>query len=297
MIIVDYNHTVIANVMAELRGRTDIPIEIDLLRHMVLNSLRGYKQKFSAEYGELVIACDNKNNWRKKVFEYYKASRKKNRDDSSIDWASLYECMDILRTELDQFFPYAVLKVEHCEADDIVGTLAKWSQTNDLQETMFDEDSPKPFLIMSRDSDFIQLQKYPNVKQYSPVDKKWIKPNRSPELDLYEKIICGDPGDGIPNFLSDDDTFVTEGKRQKSVYQAKLEVWLTHQSKYFCTTDQLKKNFERNQKLISFDYIPEDIQEDIINTFVSQPKKDRSQLLNYFIKNKLKNLVNEITTF
>lgn len=297
MIVIDFNHIVIANVMAELRGRTDIPIEIDLLRHMVLNSFRGYKQKFSAEYGELVIACDNKNNWRKKVFEHYKASRKKNRDDSSIDWATLYECMDTLRNELDQFFPYAVLQIKHCEADDIVATLAKWSQTNDLQETMFDEASPKPFLIMSRDSDFIQLQKYPNVKQYSPIDKKWIKPNRSPELDLYEKIICGDTGDSIPNFLSDDDTFVTEGKRQKSVYQAKLEVWLTQQSKDFCTTEQLKKNFERNQKLISFDHIPVEIEADIINTFVSQPKKDRSQLLNYFIKNKLKNLVNEITTF
>lgn len=297
MIIIDYNHIVIANVMAELRGRADIPIEIDLLRHMVLNSFRGYKQKFSAEYGELVIACDNKNNWRKTIFEHYKASRKKNRDDSTIDWVSLYACMDTLRNELDQFFPYTVLQIKQCEADDVIATLAKWSQTNDLQETMFDEASPKPLLIISRDSDFIQLQKYPNVKQYSPIDKKWIKPNRSPELDLYEKIITGDQGDGIPNFLSDGDTFVTEGKRQKSVYQAKLEVWLTQQSKDFCTTEELKKNYERNQKLISFDYIPAEIEADIINTFVSQPKKDRSQLLNYFIKNKLKNLVNEITTF
>lgn len=295
MIAADYSQVCISNIMVELMRNKTTTVELDLIRHMIINSIRSYKMKWGNDYGDLVICCDASNNWRKEVFEHYKAVRRKNRQESDIDWPTIYKCIDTVREELKQFFPYKVIQIEGAEADDIIATLAKWSQTNDLQETMFDSE-PKPFLILSRDSDFVQLQKYSNVVQYSPIDKKWIKPNKSAELDLLEKVIRGDSGDGIPNILSPGNSFVDK-IRQKSIYEEKLSVWLTQMSEEFCTTKEMKEGFDRNRKLIDFDYIPEHIQSNIINCFESYQPKGRSQLMNYFVKNRMKLMIEHITEF
>lgn len=294
MIVVDYNAVVISNIYAELGGKTDIVVDLDLLRHMVLNSLRSYKQKFGDEYGEMVIACDNTNNWRREFFPEYKANRKKAREESSLDWDQIYGCLTTIRNELDQFFPYKVMYIDQCEADDIIAVLAKWSQTNNLSESMF-ESQPKPYLILSRDGDFIQLQKYENVKQWSPIDKKWIKPNHSAQMDLYEKTVRGDAGDGVPSVLCANDFLVNKEQygRAPPVNKNVIEKFKDRSH-----LNELEiQRLDRNTKMIDFDHIPDKIQEKIINNFISQPQKDRSQLLNYFIKNKLKNLVQEITSF
>ena len=282
--------------MVEMRDDKSGSVEVDMVRHLVIDTLRNIHMKFSKEYGELIIVCDSRKNWRQNAFEYYKASRKTTREKSAIDWESIYTAIDTLRKEIHEFLPYKVIQYPLAEADDVIAVLAKWSQTNDQMDILFDRE-PKPFLILSRDHDFVQLQKYPNVKQWSPIDKKWIKPERNAELDLLAKIIGGDVGDGIPNFLSDDDTFVTEGKKQKSIFQAKLAVWLTQRSEEFCTTPEMKKNFERNRKLIDFDYIPQDIQDGIINTFLNTPSKDRRKLMNYFVKNRMKNMMDKLGDF
>jgi len=297
MIVVDYSQTAISNIIEMLGEDRKAKVEIDLARHCIINSIRSYKAKFSNEFGQMVICCDAKNNWRKKEFQYYKASRKKTRDDSDFDWASIYECMEMVKSELNEFFPYPVLQIEGTEADDLIATLAKWSQSNELQETMFGGE-PKPFLILSRDGDFVQLQKYDNVKQYSPIDKKWIKPKKSAKVDLLEKIIRGDKGDGIPNFLSPDDIFVSETKkRQASIFEEKLNVWLKQSPEEFCTTDGMKRNYNRNKLLIDFDSIPMEVEELILNTFTTLPTKNKSKILNYFIKNRMKNMLGVIDDF
>lgn len=300
MIVVDYSQTFISNFMvnAEYGSKEPVPIDEDLLRHMVVNAIRGYRQKFGAEYGELVICVDSRKNWRKDVFEYYKAGRKKGKEESPIDWDELYRVMNLVLEEFRAFMPYRVLQVDNTEADDLIAVLAKWSQTNDLDEGMFDDGEPKPFLIISRDSDFIQLQKFKNVKQYSMITNEWKKPvHKSAKTDLMEKILRGDPGDGIPNFLSQDDIFLVEGKRQKSIFKDKLAVWLEQTPEQICETEEQKKNFERNRTLIDFDYIPQEIQTNIINTFEALPQKDRGQMLNYFMKKKLKNMMEVINEF
>lgn len=298
MIVVDYSQTFISNFMVGVDySAKDVPIEEDLLRHMVVNAIRGYRQKFGAEYGELVICVDSRKNWRKDFFEHYKAGRKKGKEESNIDWDELYRVMNTVLEEFRAFMPYKVLQVDNTEADDLIAVLAKWSQTNDLDDGMFDDGEPKPFLILSRDSDFIQLQQYKNVKQYSPITKEWKKPkHKNARMDLMEKIIGGDSGDGIPNFLSQGDSFVV-GKRQKSIYKDKLAVWITQQPEEFCDTEEKKQNFERNRTLIDFEYIPVDIQNRIINTFEALPSKDRSQMLNYFMSKRLKNMMEVINEF
>ena len=293
MIVVDFNQTAISNLMMEVGGRNDIEIQVPLLRHMILNSIRSYKKKFGKEYGELVIACDNQTYWRREYFPYYKAGRKKAREESGFDWKTIFEALNLIRSELEVFFPYKVINVDGAEADDIIAVLAEWSQTNDTDNVLFSE--PKPFLVMSGDHDFIQLQKYENVKQFSPVQKKFVKPDISPEKYIFEHIIRGDKGDGVPNVLSDDDSIVT-GTRQKAIRQDKIDIWY----KDFEAMPQdanFKKNYDRNKMLVSFDSIPQKVRSAIINSYVDKPQKDKSKLLNFFIEHKMKNMLELIEEF
>jgi 5'-3' exonuclease len=295
MIIVDYSQTAISTLMAELRGKTEAEISLPLVRHMILNAIRSYKNKFGDEYGEMIIACDNRHYWRKKKFPYYKANRKKARDDSGFDWNAIFEALNQVKQELSEYFPYPVIEVDTAEADDIVATLVEWAQENDLKQMGLDFE-PQKILILSGDKDFAQLQKYPNVKQYSPIFKKWVKNTSSAQEDLMEKILMGDKGDGIPNFLSDDDTFVTE-KRQKPIRKKDLGEWKKLPLSHWDDTPHAE-NIKRNAEMIDLSYIPEDLKNEIINNYELQKNScDRSQLLNYFIAHKMVNLMEHITEF
>jgi hypothetical protein len=299
MIIVDFNQTAISTLMAELAGRTDVEIRKDLIRHMIVNAIRSYKVKFGEKYGEMVIACDNRKYWRKDKFPHYKASRKKARQDSGFDWKLIFDTLAEIRAELHQFFPYQVIDVEGAEADDVIATLTAWSQTNNLrQDGMFGGAEPEPVLILSGDHDFIQLQRYKNVSQYSPIHKKWIKPEGSINAYLMEHIIKGDKGDGIPNILSPDDCFITE-TRQKPVSSKKLAEWvkLNPDDFHVHVDDAASRNFNRNRYLIDFDYIPDTVRNGIVEAWTTQPRKDRSQLLNYFMENKMKNMIESLGDF
>jgi len=295
MIVVDYSQTAISNLMAEIGGRKDIEIQVPILRHMILNSIRGYKQKFGKEYGQLVIAVDNRNYWRRQEFQYYKAGRKKAREDSGLDWKTIFEALDLIRNEIDKFFPYKVVNVDGAEADDVIAVLAEWSQANDFAGGGVFEDDPKPFLIVSGDHDFIQLQKFKNVKQFSPVQKKYVKPEMSPKQYIFEHTIKGDKGDGVPNVLSADDSIVA-GERQKPITTKKLEVWYKDATN-MPQDDEFKNRFERNRKLVDFTCIPEEIKNSIINNYTGQPDKNKSMLLNFFIEHKMKNMLELIEEF
>lgn len=280
MIVLDLQQTMISNLMAQLGRHTNVELEEDLLRHMVLNSIRSYVSQFSKEYGELVIACDDKNYWRRQLFPYYKANRKKAREQSDIDWKTVFESLNKFKDELKEYFPYRVIQVDTAEADDVIATLVKHSK--------------EPVLILSGDKDFVQLQQNSNIKQYDPVRKKWIQHN-DPYKYLQEHIMKGDQGDGIPNFLSSDNCFVV-GQRQKPLRQSKIDQWVDKQPDQFCTEDMLR-NFKRNQQLIDLNYIPNDIQSKIIEQFNNQSGKKRDKLFNYFIKNKLRNLMESVGDF
>jgi 5'-3' exonuclease len=277
MIIVDFNQVMISNLMAQIGNHTNIPLDEGLFRHMVINSIRTYKQKFGQEYGDIVIACDDRNYWRKQVYPYYKANRKKARDKSELDWTMIFESFNNIRSEIKEFFPYRVIQVETAEADDIIATLVK-------------NHANQKVMILSGDKDFVQLQKYPNVKQYDPVRKKSIS-HDNPSYYLFEHIMKGDSGDGIPNILSDDDVFVVDGKRQKPLTQKKIDAaWI---SKEYLVT----RNFLRNQQIVDLDCIPSHISEAILNKYNEEAGKDRSKLFNYFIKYKLKHMMENVGDF
>lgn len=280
--------------MAEIGSRNDVPIEVDLLRHMVINTIRSHKVKFQREYGEVVIACDSKKYWRKEVFPYYKSNRKKAREDSGFDWPLIFDTINTIKKELITFFPYKVIEVQGAEADDVIATLCKWSQTNELQQQgLFS--TPQPVLIISGDHDFIQLQKYENVKQFSPKHKKFVKADTTPQEYVIEHILKGDKGDGVPNVLTADDAIVI-GERQKPVSSKKITQWIADPSSMPQDTF-FKRNYDRNKTLVDLDCIPVNIVTEIINTYTSTPQKDKSQILNYFITNRMKMMMEHIEEF
>lgn len=288
MILVDLNQVMISNLMMQIGGK-NVTIEEDLVRHMVLNSLRMYKKKFGNKYGELVICCDDKNYWRRDIFPYYKMNRKKDREASDLDWNTIFTVLNNIRDELVNTFPYKVIRIERSEADDIIASLC-----HEYGQLGVKSESAEPILILSSDKDFVQLQKYANVEQFSPMQKKFVNCN-NPARFIQEHILRGDRGDGVPNFLTKDDVFINGG-RQKPLSSKKIDAWNGLEPEQFCNNDMLR-NYKRNQQIIDLDYVPEHIQREVIERYQNYKSNGREKLFPYFINKKLKNLMDVIHEF
>lgn len=289
MILLDLSQVMIANVMVYLTRINGASQNIDenAIRYMVLNSIRLLRSKFKESYGEMIICCDSNDVWRKDIFPHYKANRKKMRETSTVDWASLFNVLGTIRDELGEHMPYKILQIPRAEADDIIASLC-----HEYGKTM--RNVGENIMIVSGDKDFAQLQKYANVYQYAPVQKKNITVD-NPERFLREHIMLGDRGDGVPNFLSDDDTFISD-KRQKPVMRKKLDEWSILDPTLFCD-DEMLRNYKRNEELINLDKIPAAIQQEVITQFATQTPSSRSKILNYFIRYRLGNLTEHIGEF
>jgi len=282
MIIFDFNQVAISNLMEQI-GSSKAAVDETLVRHMILNTIRTYVKKYKNTHGpEVVIACDNRHYWRRDIFPYYKGMRKKNREATGHDWSSIFECLGKIKQELKDSSPYKVLDIETCEADDIIAVLAmKYSSTQKI-------------MILSSDKDFAQLQKFPNVEQYSPILKKVIK-EPLPAAQLKQLIIRGDKGDGIPNILSPDNCIV-DGIRQKAITEAKIINWMNQSPEEFCT-DEMLRNYKRNEMLIDLTMIPEKLKTLILDTFDNTKPKTKQEFINYMIANRLMNLIQVIDEF
>jgi len=282
MILVDYNQVLISSLMAQPALQKQ-GINEDLIRHMVLNSIRMYRNKFKKRFGgDMVICCDNRNYWRKIKFPQYKAHRKKLRETSTHDWNAIFECLNKIKAELKLHFPYKVLEVCTAEADDVIGTIC---------EELYDVGA---ILILSGDKDFMQLQRYAGVTQYSPIQKRFLKCDE-PEQFLKEHIMRGDKGDGVPNFLSADDTFITDS-RQTPLSKKKVMKWIDLDPEIFCTTNMLK-NYARNQLMVDLTKVPTNLKTEIMEQYHQTRPSDRSKLFPYFMENRLKNLMEHIGEF
>lgn len=286
MIIVDINQTMIANLMVQIGNHTNMELQEDLVRHMVLNALRRYKQMYP-DAGEMVIACDDKYYWRRGMFPAYKANRKKAREESELDWNQIFTILNNIRDELKAHSPYKVILVPGAEADDVIATLC--AKRGKLMQ------STEPIHILSGDKDFVQLQIYANVQQFDPVRKKQIK-TTDPYKYLREHILKGDRGDGIPNIMSRDNCIV-DGERQKPLSAKRIEylAGFVDLSKVL-PPDQLK-NFKRNEQLIDLHMIPDDITNAILQEYDTQRPKDLEVFRTYLQEHKLKTLEERIGEF
>jgi hypothetical protein len=287
MIIIDMNQISLASLMMHLNmTKTKEPDE-NMVRHMILNSVRMYRTMFHEEYGEVILTYDSKHYWRRDFFPQYKSNRKKGRETDNKDWDAIFEVLNKIKSEIKENLPYKFLEVYGAEADDIIATICKYTQTEK------DRSKNEKVIIVSGDKDFIQLQKYMNVKQYSPILKKLVN-GSNPETYIKEHILKGDTSDGVPNVLSPDNTF-TDGLRQRPLGKKKIEAWLNMDISEF--KDEVKRNYQRNEKLIDLSKIPNELENEILTEFRGAPHGDRSKLLNYFIKSRLKNLTETIGEF
>jgi len=285
MILVDYNQMMLSSLFAQIGNHTDIDLDENLLRHMFLNSLRFNRKKFYEEYGEIVICADNKNVWRRDYFPYYKANRKKNRDESEMDWNKLFECVHKIRDELAEHFPYKVLYIDRCEADEIIATIVH-------AEGQLLYGGGEKILILSGDKDFMQLHTYANVDQYNPTMKRWVRTD-DPNKYLQEHILKGDVGDGIPNILSADNCLAI-GERQRPLTKKKITAFTTEPSSM---DEETKLRFNRNKKMIDLGEIPQEYKDKILEEYRKDSPVGREHLFNFFVKAKLKNLITDIQDF
>ena len=283
MILLDFSNIIVGSIMVSHKIPDTERFGEDFIRHLVLNSIRSYRNKYKNKYGEIVICTDFHSSWRKEVFPYYKAHRKVERDkqkaEKGMDWSALFETINKIIIEIDTFFPYKVIRVEHAEGDDVIAVLSR----------TFKEKS----LIVSSDKDFSQLYKYKWVRQFSPMKQKMLN-GIDPIRYLKEHIIRGDKGDGIPNILSDDDCIVS-GVRQKSISKKKIVNWLNQDPHDF--NDEMKRGWIRNKILIDFDLIPKNIAKAILEQYNEEKKYQQGQLVNYFINNRLKYLMENMGDF
>ena len=279
MILIDASSVFMSSIMANVKDYRDKP---ELIRHTIFNVIRSFNLRFRQEYGEMIICLDSKNTWRRQYFPEYKAARRKNRKEDKHDWTAIYEIFDKTKEELINYSPFKTIAVEGCEADDIIGTICERSS------------SPEPILIISPDKDFIQLQRYPNVKQFSNIQKKWLHPEKSPELDLEEKVLRGDSGDGVPNVMSDDDVFASEGKRQTPLGAKKLKM-LMEDPESLGTT--VARRIIRNRTLVDLTRTPSELKDEIIDKLNSDQDGSISTLVNLFIKNRMNLLLEDLTDF
>ena len=280
MIIIDMNQIALANLMMNLNMNKSKEVDENMVRHMILNSIRMYRQEYKQEYGEPVLTWDSKHSWRRDYYPEYKAGRRKGRESDKDFWNNVFSILNTIRSEIKENFPYKYLEVFGAEADDIIGFLCE-------------ENRDEKIMIISGDKDFIQLQKYSNVTQWSPITKKQVN-GFDPTIYLKEHILKGDTSDGVPNVLSPDNTF-TDGLRQRPLTRKKIQSWLVGGGSDW--NDEVKRNYQRNLTLIDLTKTPEELKNQIRLEYNNAPHGDRSKLLNYFMQNKLKELTENIGEF
>lgn len=283
MIILDYSSVAVSNIFAQ---HANEEMNEALLRHMILNTLRMYNAKFKTQYGRMYIACDH-SSWRKEYFAHYKANRKKARDESSMDWTSIFNWMSNIRDDIEKHLPYQVIHVPGAEADDIIATLAT--------------STAEPVMIISADKDFLQLQRHKNVRQFSSLLKKELVEN-DPIRYLFEHIVRGDGGDGVPNIFSDDDTFIVEGKRQTPLSKKKLEALYEGYriGRMQFEKSEHERNFHRNQRVIDLSKIPDNIEAAITQQITEKANKTTppaSQFMTYLITHRCTKLIESMSDF
>jgi len=288
MIIIDFNAIAMATVFGQAKyGKFDE----HTIKHLILNQIRVHNKKFREEYGRIYIACDATHGWRKQYFKEYKASRATTRVKDDLDWNEIYGWLNSLKADLIEYFPYPVIEVDTAEADDIIACLVESTQEFGNSEKV---------MIISGDKDFIQLQRYKNVKQYSPIQHKMVT-DPNPQKFIFEHVLRGDACDGVPNVLSDDDTFIDENKRQKPLKAKQIDAWMTEIKKGKTPKEvfppDVYKNFKRNEKMIHLDAIPTDVVEKINEEINKIEPPSNKKIFNYLLKGRYGQLINSPQDF
>ncbi len=223
----------------------------DYWRHLVVASVQAYVSK--SDYDRVIIAYDARHYWRKDIYPEYKGNRKKQRDDSIINFDNFLPILDQFILEFKAIFKSLYhIEIDNAEADDVAAVLTKHFS-----------DSGESTELITTDKDFNQLLKLKNVSIFNPIKKEMVK-CLNPEKELQIKCITGDRGDNI---------FAIKPKcgpatAEKLLRSGQLaEFVLMEESNLSTEQNLMVKNYKRNIQLIDFEYIPTTIKKSIINGY------------------------------
>lgn len=288
--LVDYSQIVISTIMGTYSPKDEL--DIDLIRHVVLNTIRLNVQKNKRKYPHIVLCIDNATGgyWRKKVASYYKGRRTEGRDKNPYDFDMIFKGMETVKLEMIDNLPYVVLDEAGVEADDHIGVMTKHFTKKGV-----------PVLITSSDGDFTQLQKFPGVKQWSPMQKKFVKPKHgSPERDILFKCFKGDKKDGIASMNAKPDHYMqTPIVRAPNIYEKDLVKWMdsTEAELIMTLTEEQYDRYLENRKLLDFECIPKEICDKILLGYKEYKVAPRARIFQYFASRGLKKLMNQVSDF
>lgn len=261
MIIFDLNQIAVASVMIQAAPKHGVVPGTDILRHMILDSIRQNLVQFKQYANLVVIASDSRESWRKDIFKYYKAHRPEDKKKlaPNVDWNTVYELINEITEAFDKHFPYVVVRVNKAEGDDIIGTIVKHHWEND----QFDG-----ILIISGDKDFKQLHFDARVRQYSPVLKQYVA-SEGAEIERKKLIFCGDRGDGVPNVLSADNA-IYDHIRQNKMTATRLAELYAYNSPDDIRDKKIQRNYYRNMLMTDLTKVPKNIQAEIVSQFTEK---------------------------
>ena len=100
------NQIALANLMMNTKMNNSKTIDENMVRHMILNSIRMYRKEYKEEYGEPVLTWDSKHSWRKDYFPQYKAGRRKGREGDKDFWNNVFIVLNKIMSEIKQYLPY-----------------------------------------------------------------------------------------------------------------------------------------------------------------------------------------------
>lgn len=283
MLIMDFSNIAFSQVL-DFHAKTKEQVDMHVVRNLCIGKMKSIKDKLKDFDDEIVIAFDSRHYWRKDIFPHYKGKRKAAREASTFDWNAFFPMFDAFKQELREYFPVKCIEVHGAEADDIMAVLSARFGPH------------RPVCIVASDGDMIQVQQHvcPSVKQYSPWHKKFLTPKNA-EYDLFEHICTGDAGDGVPNILSDDDTFMVEGKRQKPLRKTKISEWSKHGingAEYFAPNAEVLERFVRNRNLIDLRCIPDDLSAKIVEEY-DNAVLNTGKMFGYLTANRLTKILKE----
>ncbi len=99
MILVDMNQISIASVMMHLHLTKAPKVVEKMVRHMILNSIRMYREMFFEKYGELVICYDSIHYCRRAYFPQYIKNSNITRDSSAHECDAIFRCLIRIKIE------------------------------------------------------------------------------------------------------------------------------------------------------------------------------------------------------
>lgn len=284
VLLIDFNNLAVRCFFtADVGGFTPAP-EFQIWKYQVFNSIWSYVWKFE-ETNEVVLAVDAHKSWRKLFFKRYKESRKVTRDSSDVDWDTFHEQLNSLVEELREYLPFKTLKIENCEADDIIGVLCLSMRNSN-------------FVVVSNDEDYNQLcDPTGRVKIFNPKAKDFMRCD-DPEYFIISKCLMGQSKDDIFNVKTSSDWGLTEEtqkdgkpKRKPGFGPKTLEKVMKEGYEEWLKKHKLEDNFERNRVLIDFNKIPSTINKRIMSSYMAYKYPDPSNIYEFFKKNNFRSFL------